>query len=156
MNHQMTGTQKFILAFTGLIVLGIGLSRISVAQQQQPEQPKPSGLTTLQAHRIELTDGAGKVRLVLQAEPPADAPYESLPGPSILLFRDNKQKGCEITSSAFIVWDTFVDPVLFSKIFLGLEHDPPSIPKGTASLYIREDMNHGGGGVRILFTGQNK
>jgi hypothetical protein len=111
MNHQMSGTQKFILAFTGLIVLGIGLSRISVAQQQQPEHQKPGQGTysLLKANEIQLVDSKGTVRLILQAEQNdswnGHAFQAVSNGPSILVLRGDGFAGCEINNSALYMWD---------------------------------------------------
>lgn len=110
MNHQMTGTQKFILAFTGLIVLGIGLSRISVAQQQQPEQQKAGQGTysLLKANEIQLVDSKGTVRMILQAEENESRNGHKFgaidKGPSVILVKDNGNPGCEINKTSLHIW----------------------------------------------------
>jgi hypothetical protein len=139
MNHQMSGTQKFILALTGLIVLGIGLSRISVAQQP-PAAPGEAAFSTLRANRIYLTDKKGKIRMVLQAEDleeegPEGQVYQSIDkGPCIFLIRGGEyvrggpaMPECHITSTSITFWDTWsperhpLSAILFPKVFLGLD-----------------------------------
>jgi hypothetical protein len=133
-------------------------NRISVAQQQKPEQqkPGPGNFSVLQANEIQIVDEKGTVRMKLQAkrDPPSyNGKGEVIDtGPAIQLLGEGSI-GCDIQNTHIIFWDEYspeqhpFSAIGFSKVFLGLDDPTPNGRVGRLSLM--ESARRGGGAVHI-------